>query len=448
MESRGRASTTPASASSFCPSCNKPVDVLRAGQVAILDGAFRYFCDATCKNAYVDAVSKRPSLDAMTAEPPAVLSVTRSAQPPVVVSGLREPSSRNIAKDAKDAPFFPELDGASSSALLDDDPFETAAPEPTARPPSVREVARVSEPAPAPIDDAEPESEPESLESDETGDDAEEPDGPPSTLRSPSVTEAEPAVSVREPPSSRGTREAGGAPSSASAGVLAAAPMAGVAAGVLGSVVSLAGEPAGMLRLPLALVAALVVFLHRLFGPRDHGESMPLVVLAPIGASAALATASAVLHHPHADAHASFVGLAAASALTVDILLSRARRDVLAARTRTSRALAVQARVVRGDAVVEVDASLVKPGEQVVVEAGETIPVDGIVVAAGEAEVAPWQDSPALVQKSEGDAVVAGAVVVSGRLRVNATFSGAERAWLRLTQSGKSIEGSAPLVVF
>ena len=87
-----------------------------------------------------------------------------------------------------------------------------------------------------------------------------------------------------------------------------------------------------------------------------------------------------------------------------------------------------------------------KPGEQVVVEAGEVVGVDGIV-AAGEAEVAPWMDSPVVLTKREGDAVVAGATVISGRLRVTATFTGAERAWLKLGQSSAArVDVAAPLV--
>ena len=95
-------STAPVSSSALCPACSKPVDSLRAGQVAILDGAFRYFCDAACKNAYVDTVSKRPALDAMTAEPPPVAASTASVLPVVVVaSGVREQPRE------KEAPFFP-----------------------------------------------------------------------------------------------------------------------------------------------------------------------------------------------------------------------------------------------------------------------------------------------------------------------------------------------------
>src|SRR5439155_1610182 len=63
--------------------------------------------------------------------------------------------------------------------------------------------------------------------------------------------------------------------------------------------------------------------------------------------------------------------------------------------------------------------------------------------------VAPWIDSPVVVGKREGDAVVAGASLVSGRLRVTATFTGPERAWLRLAQSKDGrVDVAAPLVVF
>src|SRR5688500_10635557 len=92
---RARTSTAPASSSSLCPACMKPVDSLRAGHVAILDGAFRYFCDARCKGAYVEAASKRPTLDAMTADPPPVTSSAAEA------SGLR---TREAASGIRDEP--------------------------------------------------------------------------------------------------------------------------------------------------------------------------------------------------------------------------------------------------------------------------------------------------------------------------------------------------------
>jgi len=65
------------------------------------------------------------------------------------------------------------------------------------------------------------------------------------------------------------------------------------------------------------------------------------------------------------------------------------------------------------------------------VEAGELVGVDGIVTA-GEARVVPWLDAPVEVMRGEGDPVVAGARVVSSRLRMTTTWSGRERAWVRL----------------
>lgn len=406
--------------------------MLRAGHVAILDGAFRYFCDASCKASYVDAVSKRPSLEAMTAAPPSVASVTASAPAAVVASGVREHEGREPGRR------IPEEEAASPipapPAELEPGPATIEAPSE-----GVRTLPPVVDRGEPETSAAEPEPEPE-----------EEGEPSPSTLRSPSSAELEPARPGRaaEKTASDPAREEPSVP----ARLVALAPAAGIFAGILSAVVSLAGEPAGAVRLPLALVAAVLVLSRKVFGSREPSEPSPWVVVGPIVLASGVAIASALLHHVHMDAHASFVGLAAASVLIADVLLARARRDVIAARARTMSMLAVPARVVRADGVEEIDASEVKPGEQVVVNAGETIPVDGIV-AAGEAEVAPWLDSPMLASKAEGSAVVAGAAVVSGRLRVNTTFSGNERAWLRLLSpanvaaAAARIEIAAPLVV-
>ena len=72
MDASRRPPPSSASREALCPGCGKAIDPLRAGQVAILDGSFRYFCGAECKVAFVDVTSKRPSLEALTAEPPAV----------------------------------------------------------------------------------------------------------------------------------------------------------------------------------------------------------------------------------------------------------------------------------------------------------------------------------------------------------------------------------------
>lgn len=446
METRARAKTAEGS-SSVCPACGKPIDALRAGQVAILDGAFRYFCDASCKDAYVDALSKRPSLDAMTADPP-----------PVASSDVRTPpGSDRASADAS-------IDDASADVADDGDhaPADRAdAPSPI--PSSVRAASSAAPSFPEP--ERPPSSDDGERRVEEGVDEAPVAVESPSTLRSPSTSDDEEAAAPASAPRPARIEAAAQAPDVSlapdrPAELTTVGPIAGVFAGVLASVVSLVGDPAAMLRLPLALIAGAIFVAVKLLGPRSHAEPARWVVLWPVVGAMIVASVSAFFHAPHADAHASFVGLAAAAALTVDMLFVRARRDVVSARAQTSRALSVSARIVRGDEVVEADASAVMPGEQVIVEAGETVPVDGVIIAATEAEVAPWLSSSALVQKREGDAVVAGAVVASGRLRINATFCGAERAWLRLSQpsaassdsSGhapaRAIEVNAPLVAF
>jgi cation transport ATPase len=421
---RARSSSPPASIPAACPACNKPLDALRAGQVAIIDGAFRYFCDLTCKSAYVEVASKRPALEALTVDPPAV-SVARSADArSAIASGVRAQTRDETARADKPA--------HASAVEAWPDPEDRTADESDAHADAGEHAEGEPEPHDEPFED---------------------PDAAPSTLRSPLV-DAE--VSAEGSSPRRDDVREGGLLDDLTSKLAVSAPIGGVFAGVLAAVVPLAGEPAVLLRLPLALLAALVVVVRIALGAREASEPSPWVAGIPLAAASAFASVSAFVHAPHADAHATFVGMAAAATLAVELLLAWARRDVVQARARTASALAVTARVVVGESragappedVVLVDASLVKPGEQVVVEAGETIAVDGIV-AAGEAEVAPWLDSPMLVNKKEGEAVVAGAVVVGGRLRVNATFSGNERAWLRLAQATSSrIEVAAPLVAF
>ena len=69
MDASRRPPPSSAAGEAQCPGCGKAIDPLRAGQVAILDGSFRYFCGPDCKVAFVDVSSKRPSLEALTADP-------------------------------------------------------------------------------------------------------------------------------------------------------------------------------------------------------------------------------------------------------------------------------------------------------------------------------------------------------------------------------------------
>ncbi len=389
------------SSSSQCPGCGKALDPLRAGHVAILDGGFRYFCGAECKATYVDVSSKRLTLEALTAEPPVVM----------VASGVRE---------VEEPAYFPEI-GEHADEHADEHAAGAGADD--------RADEHGSEPNEA------------EAERDARHEGAHASDAPPATLRSTArAAEDADAAAVAKParkPVDRGRLLAH---------LATAAPLAGIACGTLAFVVSLAGEAGASLRLPFALAAVVAVVGQALLRPREPSEPAPVFVVAPVVLAAFGAVLSLALHDPRAESHAGYAGLAAAGVLLVDLLVVRARRDVTQARAHVAAALAVRVRVVQGEATSEVDAAHVKPGEQVMVEAGEVIGVDGIV-AAGEAEVAPWLDSPVVLSKREGDAVVAGASIASGRLRITTTFAGPDRAWLKLGQtSATRIDVAAPLV--
>ena len=420
------------SSASLCPGCGKAIDPLRAGHVAILDGAFRYFCGAECKSSFVDVSSKRVALEALTAEPPlvAVASGPRPRtedEPRSVASGVREHAAaphfpaptRGLEAEAdaqeqadayaNDAYAVEEADASDVDAAAEG--VEDAAPA------TLRSTARDAERAKA-----------EAASRRVDGLEAE-------------VTRAEEDVEVAPP-----SRPAKVDAARLLAHVAAAAPVVGIALGVLAFVVSLAGETGSSLRLPFALSATAILVAHVVLRAREPSDPAPWFGAGPVVAAAAGAVLSLALRDRRAEAHAAYVGLAAAGALLVDLLIMRARRDVGEARARIASALAIRVRVVRQESTYEVDAAEVKPGEQVVVEAGEVVGVDGIV-AAGASEVVPWLDSAVVLAKREGDAVVAGASVVSGRLRVTTTFAGPDRAWLKLGQSNTArVDAAAPLV--
>ena len=446
--------TTPAPASreAQCPGCGKAIDPLRAGQVAILDGSFRYFCGPECKIAFVDVTSRRPSLEALTAEPGAV-----SAKSAAVVSTDRARARDDEARSATSGVRTHEPD----------DDAATAESEPGGAP---------RFPEPTRFDEVDPEPSPatsDHLVTSEAPDatpGSEEPDEVPKTMRSKALREGaaaraaagaeartgadeetapEPALgeTLEAPESSRRAPRPAFDTGAMMGHVAFAAPYVGIALGLLAVVVSLAGEGSSAVRLPFALAAAAILVAHSGLGRREPGEPSPWFVSGPVVLAACGAVLSVSLHDAHSESHASFVGLAAASALLVDMIVARSRRDIADARRTIAAALAIHVRVVAGEGTTEVPAAKVKPGEEAVVDAGEVVGVDGMVVA-GEAEVAPWIDSPVVLTKREGDAVVAGAAVISGRLRVRATFAGADRAWLKLGQSSSTrIDVAAPLVV-
>jgi cation transport ATPase len=247
----------------------------------------------------------------------------------------------------------------------------------------------------------------------------------PITMRSPAPTSGLREVVAAAP------AEAGARSKTGRARRIELLSVAGAIAGVLAPSVALAGSPGDALRLPFATAATAAVLTRAALGPRDLADIHPLFSILPVTVALALSLWERVQGDPHALAIASFAGLAAASVLVVDVLLARAREGVAGARAHIVRSLDQHVRVVRGEQSSLVPASEVKPGEQVVFEAGDVVGVDAIVTA-GDAVVTPWLDSLIELPKKDGDSIVAGARVISGRLRATTTWAGQERAWLRL----------------
>jgi Cu+-exporting ATPase len=221
---------------------------------------------------------------------------------------------------------------------------------------------------------------------------------------------------------------------------------AGIVLGALAPAIGLLGDVADVLRVPLVVAAWVALAARFAMVRRDASEAHPLVVIAPTAGAVVAACWARLAHDPHAVAIASFAGLACAAALAVEALVTRARARMAGARASVESALDVTVRAIRGDAPVELAASDVRAGEQVVVEAGEVVGVDAIV-AAGEARVVPWHGARVEIVRREGDPVVAGARVVSSSLRMTTTWSGRDRAWLKLLRaSATRIDVCAPTV--
>jgi len=218
----------------------------------------------------------------------------------------------------------------------------------------------------------------------------------------------------------------------------------GVAAGVLAPAIGLLGPVADDAREPLVLFAWCALALRTALARRDAADPHPLVALAPAAGATVAACAARAMHAPRSFSLIVLAALANAAAIVVEVLVARARARIVLARERIERALEVPARVVQGEETIVRPAPEVRPGEQVVIEAGEVAGVDATVVA-GEARVVPWLGARVEVVKREGDALVAGANVLSSRLRVITTWSGRERAWVKLLSSAASrVDVSAP----
>jgi Cu+-exporting ATPase len=323
-----------------CPGCGSLVDPLRAGQVAILENRFEYFCGIDCKQAYLRVRVTSSHEDQATAEPPPVRS-----RDDEVVSTIPAP----------EVPEVPEVQTVTAAA---------AAP-------------------------------------------------------------AERLLSGRER-------------------TLAILDYAGVLFGLLVVALGLV-DGAELIRVALAVCAWLVLAARTWRTERDAADLNPLATLLPPAIAAGLAVWAQASGDSHAMAVTDLVGAACAVSLVLDRLAAGVRDTVAAERAGIVRSLDVPVRVVRAGELRDVVASEVRPGEPVVAIAGEVIGVDAIV-SRGEARVVPWLGAGIEVGRREGDPIVAGARVVSNRLQITTTWSGRDRAWVKLLSTpGSRIDVAAPM---
>jgi Cu+-exporting ATPase len=215
----------------------------------------------------------------------------------------------------------------------------------------------------------------------------------------------------------------------------------GLISGTLAALAQFLGDTGEAVGVPLALWAWIALAVRIWRAGRDPADPHPGVVLLPT----ALATGAAVwarwVGDPRAAAATELAGIACATCIVVERVVASSREHVTAARRRIEQALAVPVRMVQGGLAAP---SEVRSGENVVVEAGETIGVDA-VVCGGKGQVVPWLGAGYETFRREGDPVVAGARLVSGRLVMTTTWAGAERAWVRLLSSARArVDVAAP----
>jgi len=187
-----------------------------------------------------------------------------------------------------------------------------------------------------------------------------------------------------------------------------------------------------VLRYVLCFFSFLCLAVHAVRTRRDPTDVHPLLLLAPAAAAPALAVWTFVARDPAAEEAATFAGVVVTGIAAAIALVHRARRAVVAERRHIDEVLDSGTRRSMGFVEGAPTRDATRPGEEVAVETGSVLGVDGNVIA-GEATVIPWIGASETVRRREGDAILAGARVVAGRLRVRAIYAGLDRSWARLT---------------
>jgi cation transport ATPase len=207
---------------------------------------------------------------------------------------------------------------------------------------------------------------------------------------------------------------------------------------VLGAVLSIALILAGdssiaeAARLTVMMVAALSLSAESLMGARRPTELHPAALLAAPLSGSALALGARLLSEPHTAGAITVASVVIAVSAASAAAMRRARRPIDAQRRAIEDELDKPCQRIVAEELVSARASDLRPGEEIVVESGESVPVDA-TITAGSAEVLPWFGATSPTTRGEGDAIVAGAQVESGRVRAVVGWAGFDRAFMRLT---------------
>ena len=197
---------------------------------------------------------------------------------------------------------------------------------------------------------------------------------------------------------------------------------------------ALAGNSGAALTSRVVVVAftALAFCAQAFTAPRDLTDLNPvLLVVAPVSATV-LAIVARVTEPGRAPGVITLAGVVIAAAAISVWLVYRYRRSLNVERAAILGGLSASGRRVSHDEVKTVRSHDLRPGEEIVLSEGETSPADAIVIA-GEAEVTPWLGARHSERREEGESIVAGARLVSGRLRAVVSWAEYDRSWLRLT---------------
>jgi P-type E1-E2 ATPase len=207
---------------------------------------------------------------------------------------------------------------------------------------------------------------------------------------------------------------------------------------VLGALLSLALALAGdtsaalIARIVLAAVAASLLVFELATAPRNELSLPAALQASPSVACIAIAGAACAFDRSEAPALSTAAALLVIATAMNALLLRRCRATVEFERSQLKQALDSDAHRFHDGSITVIPGRDLRPGEEVVVGPGETVLADGSVVA-GQAVIVPWHQSSEQITVSESACVVAGARVVEGRVRIGISWSGLDRAWLRLT---------------